>query len=213
MGNISKILAFLAKVIADQNAGPERSAELVKLLTEYRNAPGTSDTQPEWEASKAVSAVSESNDVRARGEFLLHEALPELWSRLDDKNAPADKLAADLLTVCQKKQGAHLFWLELADGACFCHCSWTWNENKRQIAFRIRDYLHKKLHFGVTAHTDSEGGKWKLERWEKGSAYQLWYMAKRKVRCRGLLASPVEDIDKWTTTLDEMTRSVAPGLK
>jgi hypothetical protein len=213
MGNITKILEFLAKVVNDQMVTPERTAELAGVITQYRSAPGTADTQPEWEASKAVTNVTESNDVRGRGEFLLHDCLPELWTRLDDTNVPADKLAADLIAICQKKQGAHVLWLDLPDGACFCHCSWIWNDNKRQASVRIRDYLRKKLYFAVTAHTDSEGGKWKLERWDKGGAYHVWYAAKRRIRCRGLLAVGVEEIDKWTATLDEMTRYLAPGLK
>jgi hypothetical protein len=217
MGNISKILALLARTVGDQDGGPERITELVGLITEYRsNPPAEGEAKgsgPEWEASKAVSAAVAGDDMRARGEFLLHDCLAELWERLDDPEAAAEKLAEDLLAIVQKKQGAHILWLDVPGGPCFCHVSWVWIDNKRQTALRIRDYLHKKLYYSVTVHTDSEGGRWKLERWDKGGAYQLWYAAKRRVRCRAALAMGVEEFDRWRSTLDELTRTLAPGLK
>jgi hypothetical protein len=210
MPGVTKIISFLAKAIVEQ-WGAERANELVPLITEYRSAPPGETQNLDMEVIKTVGEVTNVEEIRGRAELAICDALPDVLEKLDDKNQAPPKVAEELLALTSKKQGTYILWCDVQGGWCYCHFSWSWNDNKRQTAFRIRDYLHGKLYVGVTAYT--EGGKWSIERSKLPSALQVWHASKRRIRCRGVLEAGLEEVEKWKKTLDELTRSVDPRLR
>jgi hypothetical protein len=213
MASTNKVVAFLAKAIMEQVGAPDRTNDLAALVTEFRSAPAgePQHPNPDMELIKTVGEVITQEEVRARAEITLCEALPDLREKLEDKNQAPEKVAEELLGLVNKKQGVYILWCDIPGGPCYCHFLWSWNDNKRQTAFRIRDYSRGKLFVGVTAYT--EGGKWSVERAREGSALQVWHAAKRRVRCRGALDFGIEETDKWKKTLEEMTRSLDPRTR
>jgi hypothetical protein len=214
MSCFGKILTLLAKTAIAPETASERSAELAGLINELRALPAaTLPKASEVEAELVVTveaAAGGTAELRARGELTLLDAIPDLFDKAENKNEPAEKAAEALLAYTQKKEGTYLLWLDVPGKPCYCHVSWAWNDNRRQATFRIRDYVHKKLYFGVTAHTDSEGGKWTLERAKQSTAFEVWQSSRKKVRCRGALELPVTEYDKWKSTLEELTRTFDP---
>jgi hypothetical protein len=107
-----------------------------------------------------------------------------------------------------KKKNSYLFYLKqpYIHDEGWCHVSWQMNLKTGKASYRIRDYTHNKLYYGVTKPTES--GWNQMVSSDNFSLLDLWHAAADKKPCTQSegLRVPVKDFDWWKKKLDELNR-------
>jgi hypothetical protein len=239
MAMIGRFLKLMGKVVLDKLLGKERTEELVSLIQEWRSGPlekaeaeiaaaKEEATEPSTLRATVATVLAEGGvaggkqeEFQEKVELLLAQAVPSVSPELlglegdtqrQSAGEVAKRFADDALPT--PKANTFLLWLQpphLDDPGCFCHFSYQFNEGTGKVSFRVRDYIHRKLYWGVTeAEPPGDQKKWAKKDWSRYTALDLWQAARKHVRCRGAFSFSIEEVSKWRNTLDEMTQSLTP---
>lgn len=113
-----------------------------------------------------------------------------------------------------KKKNSYLFLLKppYVEDEGWCHVSWQMNLKTGKASYRVRDYTHNKLYYGITKPT--EKGCNQMISSDKYSLLDLWHGAMDKKPCsqsEGLRVK-VSDFEWWKDKLLEMNRAACSSI-